>query len=114
MALKHFKEKEVAKMRCQFNFAEEEETMATEPIFLSSDESVYSAPCSSPDQYLAGNVSNSYDAINQIIATRQKKRSASVSTAAQYPPFPPNCLVLNDDGEENFNNITGNSSQHTH
>ena len=47
-ALKHFKEKASADMTTTFRMEEDEEPMATEPIYLSSDESENDPPPSSP------------------------------------------------------------------
>ena len=51
-ALKYFKKKALADMATTFLIEEDEEPMASEPIYLSSDESEYSTPNTTPDHQL--------------------------------------------------------------
>ena len=50
-ALRYFKEKAMAPMTPLFLVEEAKEPMATEPIYLSSDESEYSTPNTNPDDH---------------------------------------------------------------
>ena len=71
-ALKDFKRKAMADMTSVFPIKEDEEPMATEPIYLSSDESEYSTPDTIPD-HPADCIYP--DSINQLIASQLEQRS---------------------------------------
>ena len=64
--LKYFKKKAMADLTTTFLIEEDEEPMATEPIYLSSDESEYSTPNTTPDHQLECTYP---DAIKQLIAS---------------------------------------------
>ena len=66
-ALKHFKKKAMADMTTKFFIEEDEEPIATETIYLSSDESKYSTPNVTPDHQLECTYP---DAINQLLASQ--------------------------------------------
>ena len=50
-ALRYFKKQTMADMTPTFHIEEDEEPMATEPIYLSSDEREYSTPNTTPDHH---------------------------------------------------------------
>ena len=58
-------------MTTTFRIEEDEEPMATEPIYLSSDESEYSTPNTTPDHQLE---CIHPDSINQLIASQLEQR----------------------------------------
>ena len=62
----------MADMTTTFLIEEDEEPMAKEPIYLSSDESEYSTPDITPDHQLE---CTNPDAINQLIASQLEQRS---------------------------------------
>ena len=82
-ALKHFNKKAMAEMTTTFLIEEDEEPMATEPIYLSSDESEYSTPDTTPDHQLECTYP---DAINELIASQLEQRSNTGTETAFYPP----------------------------
>ena len=70
-ALKSFKKKFLTDMTSIFPIEEDEEPMATEPIYLSSDEREYSTPNTTPDHQLECTYP---DSINQLIASHLQQR----------------------------------------
>ena len=98
-------------MSYQFEFDEEEEMMVTQHIYLSSDESESSTPCSSPDHQLPNNVPDLSDAITQLIASQYEEKFASGTTNVQYPPTTTTSLISDDDEDELFAPIAGNPSR---
>ena len=62
----------MAGMTTTFPIEEDEEPTATEPIYLSSDDSKYSTPKTTPDHQLECTYP---DAINQLIASQLEQRS---------------------------------------
>ena len=83
--------------------------MASEPIYLSSNEKENSTLCSSLDCYLAGNFYNSQDASNQMKASFRKKRPTVDSTTINWPLTPTTFLVSDYDEQQDFNKKIGNS-----
>ena len=80
-------------MTTTFHIDEDEEPMATEPIYLSSDESEYSTPNTAPDHQLECIYP---EAINQLIASQLEQRSNTGTETVFYPPTP-NISMISDD-----------------
>ena len=72
-------------MTTTFRLEEDEEPMATEPIYLSSDEREYSTPNTTPDQQLDCIYPAS---INQLIASQLEQRSNMGAETIVHPPTP--------------------------
>ena len=66
----------MADMTSVFPIKEDEEPMATEPIYLSSDESEFSTPSTTPDHELECIYP---DSINQLKASQLEQRSAATN-----------------------------------
>ena len=96
-ALKHFKKKAMKDMTTTFLIEEDEEPMATEPIYLSSDESEYSTPSTTPDHQLDCTYP---DPINQLIASQLEQRSKMGTEIAFYPPTPN--MSMNSDDQDSI------------
>ena len=109
-ALKHFKEKAFADMTTTFSIEEDEEPMATEPINLSSDESEYSTPNTTPDHQLECIYP---DSINQLIASQLEQRSNLGTETIVYPPTPNTSLISDDEDPMNPTPIIGDPDQYT-
>ena len=109
-ALKHFKKKAFADMTTTFRIEEDEEPMATEPIYLSSDESEYSTPNTTPDHQLECIYP---DSINQLIASQLEQRSNMGAETTVYPPTPNTSTISDDDEPMNPTPIIGNPDQYT-
>ena len=109
-ALKHFKEKTLADMTTTFLIEEDEEPMATEPIYLSSDESDYSTPNTTPDHQLECTYP---DAINQLIASQLEQRSNTGTKTVFYPPTPNMSMISDDEYQMNPTPIIENPEQFT-
>ena len=109
-ALKHFKKKAMADMTTTFLREEDDEPMATEPIYLSSDESEYSTADRTPDHQLECTYP---DAINQLIASQLEQRS-NTGTETTFDPPTPN-MSMNPDDQDSIDPtpIIGNSEQYT-
>ena len=84
--------------------------MATEPIYLSSDESEYSTPNTTPDHQLERTYP---DAINQLIASQLEKRSNTGTETAFYPPTPNMSMNSDDQDPIDPTPIIGNPEQYT-
>ena len=82
-ALKYFKKKAMSDTTSTFLIEEDEEPMATEPVYLSSDESEYPTPNTSPDHQLECIYP---DSINQLIASQLEQRSNTGTKTVFYPP----------------------------
>ena len=109
-ALPYFKKKAMAEMTPIFLLEEDEEPMATEPIYLSSEESEYSTTNRSPEHHFE---SIFPDSINQLKASQLKQR-ANKGTETVFNPPTPNTSVISDDEElQNFIPKTGNPEQYT-
>ena len=109
-ALKHFKERAFADMTTTFRIEEDEEPMATEPIYLSSDESEYSTPNTTPDHQPECIYP---DSINQLIASQLEQRSNMGAETTVYPPTPNTSMISNDEDPINPTPIIGNPEQYT-
>ena len=109
-ALKYFKKKAMADITTTFRIEEDEEPMATEPIYLSSDESEYSTPNTTPDhqpEYIYP------DSINQLIASQLEQRSNMGTETIFYPPTPNTSMISDDEDPMNPTPIIGNPEQYT-
>ena len=109
-ALKYFKERAMANMNTTFLIEEDEEPMATEPIYLSSDESEYSTPNTTPDHQLECICP---DSINQLIASQLQQRP-NLGTETDFSPPTPNTSMISDDKYQmNPTPISGNPEHYT-
>ena len=97
-------------MTTTFCIEEDEEPMATEPIYLSSDESEYSTPNTTPDHQLECIYPNS---INRLIASQLEQRSNMGAETIVYPPTPNTPIISNDEDPMNPTPIIGNPAQDT-
>ena len=93
-----------------FRIEEDEEPMATEPIYLSSDESEYSTPNTTPDHQLECIYP---DSINQLIASQLEQRSNMGAETIVYPPTPNTSTISDDEDPMNPTPIIGNPDQYT-
>ena len=109
-ALKYFKKKTMADMTTTFLIEEDEEPMATEPIYLSSDESEYSTPNTTPDHQLECIYP---DSINELIASQLEQRSNMGTETIFYPPTPNTSMISDDEDPMNLTPIIGNTEQYT-
>ena len=109
-ALKYFKKKAMADLTTTFLIEEDEEPMATEPIYLSSDESEYSTPNTTTDHQLECTYP---DAINQLIASQLEQRSKTGAETVFYPPTPNIPMISDDEYQMNPTPIVGNPEQYT-
>ena len=109
-ALKYFKKKTMADMTTTFLIEEDEEPMATEPIYLPSDESEYSTPNTTPDHQLECIYP---DSINQLIASQLEQRSNMGTETIFYPPTPNTSMISDDEDPMNLTAIIGNPEQYT-
>ena len=98
----------------QFIFDEGEEPIATEPIFLSIDKNEYSNTNSTPGHYPESNYLDSYNAINQLMASQLEKITIT-STANVLCPPTPNASTTSDEDEHHNSTpiIIGNPVQYT-
>ena len=97
-------------MTTTFRIEEDEEPMATEPIYLSSDESEYSTPNSTPDHQLECIYP---DSINQLIASQLEQRSNLGAETIFDPPTPNTSIISDDVDPMNPTPIIGNPEQYT-
>ena len=109
-ALKSFKKKAMADLTTTFLIEEDEETMATEPIHLSSDESEYSTPNTTSDHQLECTYP---DAMNQLIASQLEQRSNTGAETVFFPPTPNILMISDDEYQMNPTPIVGNPEQYT-
>ena len=109
-ALKHFKKKAMADMTTTFHIEEDQEPMATEPIYLSSDESEYSTPNTTPDHQFECIYP---DSINQLIASQLEQRSNMGTETIFYPPTLSTSMISDDEYLMNLTPIIGNPEQYT-
>ena len=109
-ALKHFKKKAMADMTTTFRIEEDEQPMAREPIYLSSDEIEYSTPNTTPDHQLECIYP---DSINQLIASQLEQRSNMGMETIFYPPTPNTSMISDDEDLMNLTPIIGNPEQYT-
>ena len=97
-------------MTTTFRIEEDEEPMATEPIYLSSDESEYSTPITTPDHQLECIYP---DSITQLIASQLEQRSKMGAETIVYPPTPNTSTISDDEDPMNPTPIIGNPDQYT-
>ena len=109
-ALKYFKKKAMADKTTTFLIKEDEEPMATKPIYISSDESDYSTPNTTPNHQLECIYP---DPINQLIASQLEQRSNMGARTIVYPPTPNTSIISDDEDPMNPTPIIGNPEQHT-
>ena len=109
-ALKNFKKKAMADMTTTFLIEEDEEPIATEPIYLSSDESEYSTPNTTSNHQLECTYP---DAINQLIASHLEQRSNTGTETAFYPPTPNMSMNSDDQDSMDPTPIIENPEQYT-
>ena len=109
-ALKYFKKKAMADRTTTFLIEEDEEPMATEPIYLSSDESEYSTSNTTADHQLECIYP---DSINQFIASQLEQRSNMGAGTIVYPPTPNTSIIFDDEDPMNPTPIIGNPEQYT-
>ena len=109
-ALKYFKKKAMADKTTRFLIEEDEEPMATEPIFLSSDETEYSTPNTTPNHQLECIYP---DSINQLIASQLEQRSNMGAGTIVYPPTPNTSIISDDEDPMNPTPKIGNPEQNT-
>ena len=98
----------MADMTTIFFIEEDEEPMAMEPIYLSSDESEYSTPNTTRDHQLECTYP---DAINQLIASQLEQRSNTGIETAFYPPIPNRSMNTDDQDSMDPTPIIGNPEQ---
>ena len=96
-------------MTTTFLIKEDEEPMATEPIYLSSDESEYSTPNTTPDHQIECIYP---DAINQLITSQLEQRSNTVTETVSYLPTPNISMISDDEHQMNPTPIVGNPGQY--
>ena len=109
-ALKYFKKKARAEMTTTFLMEEDEEPVGTEPIYLSSDESEYSTPNTTPDHQLE---CIHPDSINQLISSQLEQRSNMGTATVFYSPTPNMSMISDDEYQMNPTPIIGNPEQYT-
>ena len=97
-------------MTTTFRIEEDEEPMATEPIYLSRDESEYSTPNTTPDHQLECIYP---DSITQLIASQLEQRSNMGAETIVYPPTPNTSTISDDEDPMNPTPIIGNPDQYT-
>ena len=109
-ALRYFTKKAMADMTTTFPIEEDEEPIATEPIYLSSDESGYSTPNTTPDHQLECFYP---DSINQLIDSQLEQRSNMGTETVFSPPTPNTSLISDDEDPMNPTPIIRNPEQYT-
>ena len=109
-ALRYLKNKAVADMTPTFFIKEDEEPMATEPIYLSSDESEYSTPNTTADHHDEGLYINSN---NQLIASQLEQRSNMDIEAVFCPPTPNTFMISDTEEQSNLTPIFGDPEHST-
>ena len=97
-------------MTTTFHIEEDEEPMATEPIYLSRDESEYSTPNTTPDHQLECIYP---DSINQLIASQLEQRSNMGAETIVFPQTPNTSIISDDEDPMNPTPIIGNPEQYT-
>ena len=100
----------MAETTTTFLIEENEEPMAKEPIYLSSDESEYSTPNTTPDHQLECIYP---DSINLLIASQLEQRSNTGTETAFYPPTPNMSMISDDEDSMDPTPIIGNPEQYT-
>ena len=100
----------MAEMTPLFLLEEDEKPMATEPIYLSSDESECSTPNTTPEHH---HQSIYPDPNNQLIASQVGQRSNLGTETVLYPPTPNTSLISDDEEQSNLPLTFGNPEQYT-
>ena len=100
----------MAGMISTFLLEENDDPIDTEPIQLSSDESEYSTPNTTPDHH---HESIYPDSINQLIASQPEQRSNMDTTIVFNPPTPNKSMISDDEEQQNLTAIFGKPEQHT-
>ena len=109
-ALRYFKKKAMADMTTTFPIEEDEEPMATEPIYLSSDESEYSTPNTTP----AHQLECFYPDSNNRLKASQLEQWSNMGTETVFSPPTPNTSMISDvEDPMNPTLIIGNTEQYT-
>ena len=109
-ALRYFKKEALAEMTPIFLLKEDEQPMATEPIYFSSDNSKYSTPKTTPDHH---HESFHPDHFKQLIATQLEQRSIMGTETAFYPPTLNMSMISDHEVQSILTPIIGNHEQHT-
>ena len=91
----------MAEKKYHFHCNYDEKSMATEPIYLLSNEGEKSTPCSSPKHFLTHNHYDSYDAIKQLLGSEQEQKSYHGSNTV-YSPVNPNTSIASDGNSQKF------------
>ena len=97
-------------MTTTFRIEEDEEPMATEPIYFSSDEGEYSTPNTTPDHQSECIYPNP---INQLIASQLEQKPNMGAETTVYPPTPNTSMISDDEDPINPTPIIGNPEQYT-
>ena len=96
----------MADMTPIFLLEEDEGPMATEPLYLSSDDSEYSTPNTTADHHHE----NIYpDSINQLIASQVEQRSNMDTETVFYSPTSNTSMISDEEEQSNLTQIIGNS-----
>ena len=107
---KIFQEENHGRHDNHISYRRNEEPMATEPIYLSSDESEYSTPNKTPDHQPECIYP---DSINQLIVSQLEQRSNMGTETIFYPPTPNTSMISDDEDPMNLTPIIGNPEQYT-
>ena len=89
---------------------EDEEPMATEPIYLSGDESEYSTPNTTLDHH---HESIYIDFINHLTASQLEERSNMGTETVFYPPTANMSNISDDEVQSDLTQKCGNPQQYT-
>ena len=95
----------MADMTPIFLLKEAEEPMVTHPIYLSSDESEYSTPNTTPDHH---HESIYPDSVTQLIAFQLEQQTNMGTETVFYRPTPNTSMISDDDEILNLTPIFGN------
>ena len=95
----------MAKITPIFLLEEDQEPMAMEPKNLSSDESDYPTPNTTPDCH---HESIYLDSINQLIASQLEQLSNMGPETVFYPPNPNTSMISDDEEQTTLTPIIGN------
>ena len=99
-------------MTPQFVLSEDDEPMATEPIYLSSDGSEYSNHHSTPDHYPENIYPDSHNTIIQLIAWHLEQRSNNGTATVFCPPTPDTSMISDEDEQHSITPINGDPAQY--
>ena len=95
-------------MTTTFLLEEDEEPMATEPIYPSGDENEYSTPNTTPDHHHERIYP---DSINQLIPSQLEQWSYMGTETVFYPPIPKTSMITDDEEQSLLIPIFGNPEQ---